>query len=81
MYEPTEREKKIMNLRQEICNTECDLTRGAEIGDYKIIKTYEARLRGEADPYDTDQLMIDRKAARQKIRDMRKELEELETNE
>ena len=81
MYEPTEREKKIMNLRQEICNLECELTRSTDIGDYKIIKTYEARLRGETDPYDTDQLMIDREAARQKIRDMRKELEELETNE
>ena len=76
-----EEQTRRMTLEQEIRNLEADLTRGAEIGDYKIIKTYEARLRGEADPYDTDQLMIDREAARQKIRDMRKELEELETNE
>ena len=76
-----EEQTRRMTLEQEIRNLEADLTCSAEIGDYKIIKTYEARLRGEADPYDTDQLMIDREAARQKIRDMRKELEELETNE
>ena len=76
-----EEQTRRMTLEQEICNIEADLVRSSEIGDYKIIKTYEARLRGESDPYDTDQLMIDREAARQKIRDMRKELEELETNE
>ena len=76
-----EEQTRRMTLEQEICNIEADLMRSAEIGDYKIIKTYEARLRGESDPYDTDQLMIDREAARQKIRDARKELEELETNE
>ena len=35
------------------------------IGDWKIIKIYEARLSGESDPYDYEEL----KAARQAVRD------------
>ena len=37
----------------------------SDIGDWKIIKIYEARLSGESDPYDYEEL----KAARQAVRD------------
>lgn len=37
----------------------------SDIGDWKIIKIYEARLSGESDPYNYEEL----KAARQAIRD------------
>lgn len=37
----------------------------SDIGDWKIVKIYEARLSGESDPYDYEEL----KAARQSIRD------------
>lgn len=37
----------------------------SNIGDWKIIKIYEARLNGESDPYNYEEL----KAARQAVRD------------
>ncbi len=37
----------------------------SDIGDWKIIKIYEARLSGESEPYDYEEL----KAARQAVRD------------
>lgn len=37
----------------------------SDIGDWKIIKIYEARLSGESDPYNFEEL----KAARQPVRD------------
>lgn len=47
----------------------------SDIGDYKVMKTYEARLKGEADPYDTDDLIAKRKAVRDEINKLRQELE------
>lgn len=43
----------------------------SDIGDWKIIKIYEARLSGESDPYDYEEL----KAARQAVRDEINELQ------
>lgn len=43
----------------------------SDIGDWKIIKIYEARLSGESDPYDYEEL----KAARQAVRDKINELQ------
>ena len=43
----------------------------SDIGDWKIIKIYEARLSGESDPYDYEEL----KAARQTVRDKINELQ------
>ena len=37
----------------------------SDLGDWKIIKIYEARLNGESDPYNYEEL----KAARQAVRD------------
>lgn len=47
----------------------------SDIGDYKVIKTYEARLKGEADPYDTDKLFSERQEIRDEINKLKKELE------
>ena len=47
----------------------------SSVGDYKVMKTYEARLKGEADPYDTDDLIAKRKAVRDEINKLRQELE------
>ena len=44
----------------------------SDIGDWKIIKIYEARLSGESDPYNYEEL----KAARQAVRDKINELQE-----
>ena len=45
----------------------------SDIGDWKIIKIYEARLSGESDPYNYAEL----KAARQAVRDEINALQDL----
>lgn len=47
------------------------------IGDWKIIKCYEAKLKGEELPYDLDELMTQRQAVRDEINELQKELEAL----
>ena len=47
----------------------------SDIGDYKFVKIYEARLKGEADPYDTDDLIAKRQAVRDEINKLQQELE------
>ena len=37
------------------------------VGDWKVIKVYEARLSGGEDPYDFDELIADRKRVRDEI--------------
>ena len=60
------RQQEIINLTSRLSSTQSD------IGDWKITKTYEARLKGEDDPYDTEKLI----AARQEIRERINELQE-----
>ena len=67
--ETQEKQQKIINLRLKLSS---DLS---DIGDYKVLKTYEARLKGEADPYDTDDLIAKRRAVRDEINKLKKELE------
>jgi hypothetical protein len=47
------------------------------VGDWKIIKIYEARLKGEQDPYDFEQLSAARQAARDRINEIQEELANL----
>ena len=47
------------------------------IGDWKIIKIYEARMEGKPDPYDFDELVAERQAARDRINEIQQELAEL----
>lgn len=49
----------------------------SSIGDWKVVKIYEARLKGEEDPYDFNALAAERQAARDRINTIQKELEEL----
>lgn len=46
----------------------------SDIGDWKIIKIYEARLSGESDPYDYEELKAARQAARDKINELQAQL-------
>lgn len=46
----------------------------SEIGDWKIIKIYEARLQGLPDPYDYEELAAQREAVRVRIREINEEL-------
>jgi hypothetical protein len=46
----------------------------SDIGDWKIIKIYEARLSGESDPYDYEELKAARQAVRDKINELQAQL-------
>ena len=46
----------------------------SDIGDWKIIKIYEARLSGESDPYNFDELKAARQAVRDKINELQAQL-------
>ena len=48
----------------------------SDIGDWKVVKIYEARLKGEADPYDYDELSAKRQAVRDRINELQAELGE-----
>lgn len=66
-------------IMQEIRNLEADLTSNAsEIGDYKIIKCYEASLQGKPMPYDVNELMTARQKVRDRINELQKQLEDTE---
>ena len=66
-----DKEAEIRTLRSELsANT-------SDIGDYKIIKIYEARLQGKTDPYELDELLQKRNDARDRIDLLRKKIEEL----
>ena len=49
----------------------------SSIGDWKIIKIYEARMKGEEDPYDFNELSEQRQATRERINEIQEELENL----
>ena len=48
----------------------------SDIGDWKIIKIYEARLSGESDPYNYEELKAARQAVRDEINTLQAELEQ-----
>lgn len=49
----------------------------SQIGDWKIMKIYEARIEGLPDPYDFNTLAEARQATRVRINEIQEELEEL----
>lgn len=69
----------ISEKQQEIINLTQDLTSPvSEIGDYKIIKCYEASLSGQkAMPYDLPSLLESRQQVRDKINALQAEIETL----
>ena len=72
------KEEQIRDKEQRICDLTCDLSSAASsIGDWKIIKIYEARLKNEADPYDFAKLAAKRQAARDEINALQAEIAEL----
>ena len=74
-------ENQIHKLEQDIIIYRSKLTSDtSEIGDWKIIKIYEARLLEEKDPYDINELTTKRQEIRNKINDLQKEIETLKNN-
>ena len=73
-----EKQEQIQQKRQEICDLKADLASAySEIGDWKIVKTYEARMNSESDPYDFASLTKSRQAARDKINALQAEIDAL----
>ena len=50
----------------------------SSIGDWKVVKIYEARLTGEEDPYDYEELAVQRQEARDRINELQAQLAELQ---
>ena len=48
------------------------------IGDWKVIKVYEARMLGKEDPYDMKELSAKRQVARDRINEIQNELKKLD---
>lgn len=63
-------------LEQRIRDLTCDLESSVSpIGDWKVIKCYEAALKGIEPPYDVDELTKARQAVRDEINRIQNELE------
>lgn len=70
---------KLQGLKQEIINLEAKLgSNTSEIGDYKIIKCYEATLTNAEAPYDIAELTAKRQEVRHKIAAIEEEIAKLE---
>lgn len=71
-------QKEIDNKEAEIRTLRSELSANtSDIGDYKIIKIYEARLQSKEDPYDLEELLEKREAVRLRIDTLRKEIDKL----
>ncbi len=62
------KQQEVVNLMSRLSSTQSD------IGDWKITKTYEARLKGEEDPYDINALMDARQEVRDRINELQQEI-------
>lgn len=50
----------------------------SNIGDWKIIKIYEARLQNQPDPYNYEELSQARQAVREQINQLQAQLEQMD---
>lgn len=69
MDEMAKKQQRIYDLMSELYSSV------SSIGDWKVIKIYEARMQGKEDPYDFDELIAKRQAVRDEINALQKELE------
>lgn len=68
----------IQQKQQEICNLTSELQASASpIGDWKIAKYQEYILAGKPAPYDINELYTKRQAIRDRINELRVEIEAL----
>ena len=78
-----EKQKNIQEKQQEIINLQVHLaSKNSEIGDYRVIKCYEATLSGaKTMPYDTATLLAERQKVRDKINALQAEVAQLEAEQ
>jgi len=70
--EREQKESEIRTLINKLSATSSD------IGDWKVVKCYEAKLQEKSMPYDLDVLMAERQKVRDRINELQEELEEME---
>lgn len=76
-------------LRMKIETLECEKrtllnklsASSSDIGDWKVVKCYEAKMLDKEMPYNFEQLVSDRQAVRDRINKIEEELAELSKNE
>lgn len=74
-----EKREEEESIRQEIGSLVSALDSPVSfIGDWKVVKIYEARLKGEEDPYDYEELSARRQEARDRINELQAQLAELQ---
>ena len=78
-----EKQKNIQEKQQEIIKLQAHLaSKNSEIGDYRVIKCYEATLSGaKTMPYDTTTLLAERQKVRDKINALQAEVAQLEAEQ
>ena len=78
-----EKQKNIQEKQQEIINLQAHLaSKNSEIGDYRVIKCYEATLSdAKTMPYDTTTLLAERQKVRDKINALQAEVAQLEAEQ
>ena len=73
-----DKETRINALRAELSQLMSNLDANtSDIGDWKVIKIYEARMSGKEDPYDFNALAAARQATRVRINEIQEEIDEL----
>lgn len=78
---PEEKEKLINDLTSEMLECKSRLSSFAsDIGDWKVIKCYEATMQSLPLPYDIIDLMEKRQQMRNRINEIQEQLKELENN-
>ena len=71
-------EKEIASKEAEIRALRSALAENtSEIGDWKIIKIYEARLQNKTDPYNLEEILTERETTRERINQIREDIENL----
>ena len=70
--EREQKESEIRTLINKLSATSSD------IGDWKVVKCYEAKLQEKSMPYDLDVLMAERQKVRDRINKLQEELEVME---
>lgn len=74
-----EKDIRIGQLNAELAQLMSNLDANtSDIGDWKVIKIYEARMSGKEDPYDFNALAAARQATRVRINEIQEELKELD---
>ena len=78
-----EKQRELAEKQQEIINLQAHLaSKNSEIGDYRVIKCYEATLSGaKTMPYDTTTLLAERQKVRDKINALEAEVAQLEAEQ